>query len=111
MGAANAGGGPNWSNPVTLTFPGPCSGAPDPPASVVAYAVGRTVFVDWSPGTFGVAPTSYLLNVTGAFVGSFPTATRALSGTVGPGSYTLSVAAVNACGASATSVPQTVVVP
>ena len=111
VGAANAGGGPNWSNPVTLTFPGPCSGAPDPPASVVAYAVGRTVFVDWSPGTFGVAPTSYLLNVTGAFVGSFPTATRALSGTVGPGSYTLSVAAVNACGASATSVPQTVVVP
>ena len=46
-----------------------------------------------------------------AFVGSFPTATRALSGTVGPGSYTVSVAAVNACGLSGSTAAQTVVVP
>ena len=65
----------------------------------------------WAPGTFGVAPTSYVLNVTGLFVGGFSTTGRALSGTVGPGSYTLSVVAVNPCGASAGSPPQTVVVP
>jgi len=109
--AVNAAGSSPPSNLVTLTFPGPCSGAPDPPSGVVAYAVGRTVFVDWTPAATGPAPTSYVLTVTGSFVGSFPTATRALSGTVGPGSYTLSVAAVNTCGTSATSAPQTVVVP
>jgi len=110
VGAANAGGGPNWSNPVTLTFPGPCSGTPDPPASLSAYAEGRTVFVDWTPPTFGVAPTSYVLYVTGSFVGAFPVTARGLSGTVGPGSYTVSVAAVNACGTSAGTPAQTVVV-
>ena len=108
--AQNAAGS-SGSGGVGLTFPGSCSGAPQAPVDVLAYRVGRTVFVSWASPTFGVAPTSYVLNVTGSFVGSFPAATRALSGTVGPGSYTLSVAAVNACGASATSVPQTVVVP
>jgi hypothetical protein len=34
-----------------------------------------------------------------------------MSGAVGPGSYTLTVAATNACGTSAASLPQTVVVP
>jgi hypothetical protein len=34
-----------------------------------------------------------------------------LSGTVGPGAYTLSVEAVNACGASGSTAAQTVVVP
>jgi len=109
--AQNAAGSSPSSNAVTLTFPGVCSGPPDPPAGVVAYAVGRTVFVDWAPAATGPAPTSYVLNVTGSYVGAFPVTTRGLSGTVGPGSYTLSVAAVNTCGTSATSAPQTVVVP
>ncbi|MBL8135577.1 MAG: PD40 domain-containing protein [Acidobacteria bacterium] len=108
--ALNAAGGAT-SNRVTLTFPGPCSGAPDPPAAVVAYAEGRTVFVDWRPAATGTVPTSYVLHVTGAYVGAFATATRGLSGTVGPGAYTVSVVAVNACGPSAASPPQTVVVP
>ena len=109
--AQNAAGSSPSSNAVTLTFPGLCSGPPDPPAGVAAYAVGRTVFVDWAPAATGLAPTSYVLNVTGSYVGAFPVTTRGLSGTVGPGSYTLSVAAVNTCGTSATSAPQTVVVP
>jgi hypothetical protein len=49
--------------------------------------------------------------VTGAFAGSFGTPGRTLSGTVGPGTYQLSVAAQNACGASAFTAAQTVVVP
>jgi hypothetical protein len=73
--------------------------------------VGNTVFVDWAPGPAGPAPTEYVLNVTGSFVGSFATNQRAISGAVGSGSYTLTVAATNACGTSTPSLPQTVVVP
>ncbi len=45
------------------------------------------------------------------FVGSFPSLARSLSGTAGPGSYTLTVTALNACGASAPTPAQTVQVP
>ena len=109
--AQNAAGTSLPSNAVTLTFPGPCTGPPQTPANVLAYRVGNTVFVDWTPAPVGPAPTEYVLNVTGGFVGSFATAQRAMSGAVGPGSYTLTVAASNACGTSAASLPQTVVVP
>jgi hypothetical protein len=109
--AQNAAGSSPPSNAVTLTFPDPCSGPPEAPTNVVAYRVGNTVFIDWAPGTSGPAPTLYVLNVTGAFIGAFATSGRTLSGTVGPGSYTLSLYAANACGASANTPPQTVVVP
>ena len=109
--AQNAAGSSPSSSVVTLTFPGSCSGAPEAPADVVAYRVGQTVFIDWAPAASGPAPTSYVLNVTGSFVGGFSTTGRALSGTVGPGSYTVSIVAVNVCGVSAGSPPQTVVVP
>ena len=59
----------------------------------------------------GAAPTGFLLNVTGAFVSSVPTALRELSGAVGAGSYDFSVLATNACGTSAPTPVQTVVVP
>jgi hypothetical protein len=49
--------------------------------------------------------------VTGSFVGSFPTTARTLSGTVGPGTYTLSVIATNPCGTSAPTAGQTVTLP
>ena len=109
--AQNAGGVSPPSTPVTLSFPGPCTGPPQAPTNVLAYRVGNTVFVNWAPAPGGPAPTGYVLNVTGSFVGSFPTSGRAMSGTVGPGSYTLTVGATNVCGASAASPPQTVVVP
>lgn len=109
--AQNAAGSSPASNAVTLTFPGPCSGAPGPPADVIAYRVGRTVFVTWAPASLGAAPTGYVLQVTGSFVGGFATSGRGLSGTVGPGSYTFRVVAANPCGASAATPPQTVVVP
>jgi hypothetical protein len=73
--------------------------------------MGRTVFLEWSLPSGGPAPTGYLVQVTGTFAGSLPTIGRALSGTVGPGSYTVSVSALNGCGASANTAPQTVVVP
>jgi hypothetical protein len=109
--AQNAAGASLPSNALTLTFPGPCSGPPLAPTDVQASRAGNTVFVNWAPGTSGPAPTGYVLHVTGAFVGSLATSERALSGTVGPGAYTLSVMAVNTCGASAATTPQTIVVP
>jgi hypothetical protein len=99
------------SSPVTLTFPGSCSGAPLPPTNFLAYRIGSTIYVLWDPPAGGPAPTSYTLNVTGAYVGSFPTPGRALSGQVPPGSYKLEAIAQNPCGASAATPPQTVVVP
>jgi len=96
---------------VSLTFPDACSGAPQPPANFVGYKIGSTVYVLWDAPTSGVAPTGYVLNVTGAFAGSFPTTGRSMSGVVGPGTYNLSVVATNPCGSSAASPVQVVTVP
>jgi hypothetical protein len=109
--AVNAAGVSPPSNPVTLTFPGACSGAPLPPENFVAYRVGNTINVLWDPAASGPAPSGFVLSVTGTLAASIPTPTRALSGGVGPGSYSLSVVAVNACGTSASSAGQVVVVP
>ena len=96
---------------MTLTFPGPCSGAPQTPINFLAYKVGGTIFIVWDPAATGPAPTSYVVNVGGSFFGSLPTVARELSGAPGPGSYSLSVTAINACGASAPTATQTVVIP
>jgi hypothetical protein len=97
--------------PVTLTFPGPCSGLPGSPTNFAAYKVGTTIHVTWDPPATGAAPTSYVLNVGGSFAGSFVTGARAMSGAVGPGTYTLNVTAINPCGASAATATQSVSVP
>jgi hypothetical protein len=51
VSATNAGGTSAPSNAVTVTLPGPCSGAPLTPASFLAYRVGNTVRVVWDPST------------------------------------------------------------
>jgi hypothetical protein len=108
----NAAGMPGASsNAVTLTFPGACSGPPQPPANLVAYREGRTVFVVWDPPDAGAAPTGYLLNVTGAVSATLPTSGRTLSGTVGPGTYILTISSTNACGTSAASAAMAITVP
>ena len=110
--AVNAAGTSPPSNAIILTFPSPtCSGAPLPPSEFLAYRLGNTIHVVWQPAATGSAPTSYVLIVTGSFNSTLGTPGRTLSGTVGPGSYTLSVAAANACGMSAATSVQTVVVP
>jgi len=111
VSASNAGGTSGPSNPVTVTFPGPCSGAPLTPANFVAYRAGNTINLVWDPPASGPAPTGYVLNVTGAFVGSFSTTASTLSGNAGPGSYDLSVFASNACGSSPATTVQTITVP
>jgi hypothetical protein len=109
--AVNAAGSSPPSNPLTLTFPGACSGAPLAPTGMLAHRIGRMVFVVWDPAAGGPAPTSFVLSIAGAFTGTLGTTGRALSGSVGPGTYQLSVTALNACGASPATAAQTIVVP
>lgn len=110
--ATNAAGTSGPSNAVTLSFPQACSGAPQPPANLFAYAQGTTLFLSWTPATTGGAPTNYTIDVTGAATLTLPVgAARSVSGAVGPGTYTLRVSASNACGTSGLSAPATAVVP
>lgn len=110
--ALNASGTSVGSSPVTLSFPGACSGAPQVPTRFLAFASpGQTLNLVWDPPASGGAATSYLLDVTGAYVGAVPLADRALSVPVPPGSNTFRLAAVNGCGTSAFTAAQTVVVP
>lgn len=109
--AQNAGGTSLSSNAVTLSFPGPCTGAPQAPEQFLAFNTGNQLNLLWDPPTSGPAPTHYLLNVTGAVSATVPFNTRGLSLPVPPGSYTFTVAAVNACGTSSATAPQTVTIP
>jgi len=109
--ATNAAGSSAASNPVTLTFPAACSGAPQSPANFVAYNVGATLFLAWDTAASGPAPTGYLLNVSGAFVGAVPTGARAISAPVPAGTYNFSVVATNACGSSSPTAVRTVTMP
>lgn len=108
--AVNAAGSSAASNPVTMTFPSPCSGVPLVPADFLAFNVGRTVNVLWNPAASGSAATSFVLNVSGPITLALPLPARSITSPVPPGTYTFSVSAVNACGASAATAPQTVVV-
>jgi hypothetical protein len=109
--AANAGGTSGASNAVTLTFPGTCSGAPEMPENFLAYRIGTTIYVLWDPPDSGPAPTQYVLGVTGSFSVSLATSARSLHGTVGRGTYGLSVRATNACGTSLATPEQSVSIP
>jgi YVTN family beta-propeller protein len=101
-----------WSSPpVTLTFPGGCSGAPRVPTTFLVSRDGNQLTLSWDNAAAGPAPTSYLITVSGTLAGTFPTTVRSLAGRVGPGTYNLSVRAVNACGQSAATAVVPVTVP
>lgn len=109
--AVNAAGTSAASNPIVLTFPGSCSGVPFAPARFAATNQSGQLRIVWDPPAAGPAPTQFQINVSGAFVGSVPSATRDLLVPVPPGAYTLSVSGVNACGTGAPTALQTVVFP
>ena len=69
------------------------------------------VYAGMGASTAGPAPTSYIMHVTGSAVGTVATTGRVLMGTVTPRSYTVSVVAVNSCGAGPGTAPPTIVVP
>ncbi len=101
--AVNASGISAPSNPVTLTFPGSpsCAAPPLPPSNVTATTSGNFASLTWQPPPGGATATSYVVNVTGSFTGQLPTASLGIAGTVAPGTYVVTVQAVNPCGASA----------
>jgi subtilisin-like proprotein convertase family protein len=109
--AVNAAGSSAPSNPVTLTFPGTCFGQPQPPSNFDAYRVGNVITALWDAPDLGPAPTGYVLNVSGAFTGSFPLAGKTISGPVGPGTYQLSVQGTHFCGPGLPTEPIAVTVP
>ena len=111
MRQTNAGGASAQSSPVTLTFPGGCSGAPQPATKFFAYKAGGVLSLHWDPPASGAAPSTYLLNVSGSFVGTFPMGGRSFSVAAPPGTFTFSIVATNACGASAPTATQTVSFP
>jgi hypothetical protein len=109
--ASNGAGVSSSSNTQAATFPGACAPPPLTPANFRAFRVGSTLFVDWDSPGVGGAVNFYVLSVTGAFALTVPTPLRALSGTVPPGTYNLSVVAVNACGNSPSTAVKSVTVP
>lgn len=110
--AANAAGVSPSSNAVTLTVPGPCSGIPQTPERFLAFRLGSGIGLIWDAAAAGAAPTEYLVEASGAYTGSFTTTERYLmQATVAAGTYQIRVSARNACGTSAPTATQTVVVP
>ncbi len=109
--ASNAAGDSPPSNAVTLTVPDACSGPPGVPNYFAVARSDRSLTLTWHPPVSGAAATSYVIHASGALTGSLSTVTRSFSGTVGPGTYSLSVVAANECGTSAPTDVVTVTVP
>lgn len=99
------------STALTVNVPDGCSALPAAPANFLAYKVGSTVHLIWEPAATGGSAASYVVTVGGAISSTFPVTGRSLSGSVGAGTYTFSVTALNACGASPATSTQTVTIP
>ncbi|MBP7775522.1 MAG: S8 family serine peptidase [Acidobacteria bacterium] len=109
--AENAGGrSPSNSNEAVASVAGPQP--PGAPTLNQPTVSGSTVGLSWSAGAGG-APTSYLLSVTGAAVGTFPVGSGTSVGFSGipSGTYFLRLVAINSLGASPPSSQVTLVVP
>lgn len=110
VAALNASGPSLPSNAVTLSMPGPCSGAPQLPEGVTATVAGGVIDLSWRAPSAGPAVAGYEIRVTGGYTGVIPTTGRRLTATVAPGSYSVSLAAANVCGTSAPTAPMTITV-
>lgn len=109
--AGNAAGSSAASSPVTLSFPGSCSGIAGTPTAFAASRAGNTISLTWEPPSSGAPAVSYLVEVGGAFVGVLPVNTRSIAGQVASGTYTLRVYSESACGRSAPTATATIAVP
>jgi YVTN family beta-propeller protein len=109
--AVNSTGSSSASNPITLTFPGTCPGAPQAPTNFTVTRQGSQITASWDPPGAGSAVTGYVLIVTGAMNLTLPLSDRSISGAVPPGTYQLAVRAVNPCGAGPDTPVQQVTVP
>jgi hypothetical protein len=99
------------SAPVVVSVPGACTGAPDPPEHLLVFDGGGSLSAIWNPPSTGAAVESYLVTVTGSFVATVDVGRQRVHDVpIAPGSYTLSITAINACGASAPTPPATAVI-
>lgn len=109
--ARNAAGSSGSSNPLTLTFPTTCSGAPQTPTNFAVARFGNVLTLGWQASVSGPAALSYQLDVTGDYLGRLPLSARSLTVPVPGGTYNVRVRAVNACGNSGFTAVQSVRVP
>ena len=108
----NAAGSGAASVPIVLSVPGPCTGVPQTPERLLVYDGGGALGAMWDPPSTGPAVESYLVEVTGSAVGTFPVGLQRVHAVpIAPGTYTLNVTAVNACGAGAPTPDATIVIP
>ena len=70
--ASNGAGVSASSNSVTLTFPGPCSGAPAPPTASWRRRAATLITASWEPARQRAGADQLPLIVTGAFNGALP---------------------------------------
>jgi len=111
LSAVNDAGSSAPSNAIVLDFPTPCSGVPGVPTGLQLARSGSTLSVSWLPPAQGPALTGYEVRVSGTYVGSFATTERAIGGSVPPGTYGISVSAINPCGSGAATPALTASVP
>ena len=81
------------------------------PANFFATTLRNSVAILWHRPATGPAPTGFVVNVSGSFVGSLPTTSRTISAVAGSGTYTFSVFAFNACGNGSATAAQTISIP
>jgi hypothetical protein len=97
-----------------LQFRVPVPGIPDAPILSSASASGNVVTLSWTPAPTGSAATSYVVRArlpgSSAIIASVPATGTTLSGPAPPGTYVLTVVAVNAAGVSPESNAITVTV-
>ncbi len=109
--AVNGAGMSDPSGAVTLRAPTTTCALPRVPLGYSAVRAGNAVVMAWDPPSGGTPATSYQILVSGSYNGTFPTTGRGFAAAAPPGTYTLSVRAVNACGAGPATAFQTVVIP
>ena len=109
--ALNAAGASTQSSSVTVTSPSNNCTPPRVPSNYFATRVGNAVVMSWEPPAGGTPALGYHLAVTGSISGIFPVLGLGFAAPAPPGTYTLSLQAVNACGSSPATAFQTVVIP
>jgi hypothetical protein len=99
----NADGAGQPSNEETVVVGGACQAPPGAPTGLVASLPGPSVTLSWLPPVGGCAPTGFELRAgfaPGQATFRLPMGTNtSFSGTAAPGTYFVSVVAVNANGA------------
>ncbi|MEP7116776.1 MAG: DUF1800 family protein [Acidobacteriota bacterium] len=109
--AVNAAGSSPQSSSISLNVPTTTCALPRVPMSYSAVRAGNAVVMAWDAPSGGSPATSYQIVVSGAYNGALPTSARGFAAAAPPGTYVLSVRAVNACGAGPATAFQTVVIP